>query len=105
MLAAGRKLVPITGDDYNGILKIYQEHHQDNPGLKLGLVSEPTWESTIAVRTALKLLAGEDVPKQQIIEPTLINNSNALQYVKPDLPDGVFVDTDLSDAELAKIFH
>ena len=105
MLAAGRKLVPITGDDYNGILKIYDQHHEDNPDLKLGLVSEPTWESTLAVRTALKLLAGEDVPKQQIIQPTLIDNANYAQYVKRDLPDGVFVDTDLTDAELAKIFH
>lgn len=59
----------------------------------------------LAVRTALDLLAGKDVPKQQIIQPTLINNESYAQYVKRDLPDGVFVDTDLSDAELNKLFH
>jgi ribose transport system substrate-binding protein len=105
LLAAGRKLVPITGDDYNGLLKIYDQHHGDNPEFKLGLISEPTWESTLAVRTALKLLAGEDAPKNQIIQPSLIDNANYAQYVKRDLPDGVFVDTDLTDAELVKAFH
>jgi ribose transport system substrate-binding protein len=105
MIAAGRKLVPITGDDYNGLLKVYDQHHADNPDFKLGLISEPTWESTLAVRTALALLSGKDVPKQQIIQPTLIDDANYTQYVKRDLPDGVFVDTDLTDAELAAIFH
>lgn len=105
MLAAGRKLVPITGDDYNGLLKLYAQHHSDQPDFKLGLISEPTWESVVALRTALDLLSGKDVAKTQTIQPKLITDANALQYVKPHLPDGVFVDTDLSDAELKQIFH
>lgn len=105
MLAAGRKLVPITGDDYNGLLKLFVQYHPTQPDFKLGLISEPTWESVVALRTALTLLAGKDVAKTQTIQPKLITDANAEQYVKPDLPDGVFVDTDLSDAELKKIFH
>ncbi len=105
LLAAGRKLVPVTDDDYNGMLKLFAQHHADNPNFKLGLISEPTWESTLAVRTILALLAGNDVPKRQIIEPEPISNANYEQYLKPDLPDGVYVDSDLTDAELAKIFH
>jgi ribose transport system substrate-binding protein len=105
MLAAGRKLVPITGDDYNGLLKLYAEHHATQPDFKLGLISEPTWESVVALRTALTLLGGNDVAKTQTIQPKLITDANAAQYVKSNLPDGVFVDTNLSDADLNTLFH
>ena len=67
-------------------------------------MSEPTWESVIALRTALKLLNGEDVPKRQIIEPRLITSEDYKEYLRPELPDGVFVDTDLSDEELKTLF-
>ncbi len=105
MLAAGRKLVPVTGDDYNGILKLHAKQQASQPDFKIGLVSEPTWESVIALRTALDLLAGKDVPKQQTIVPQLITDANSTTYIKSNLPDGVYVDTTLSDAELAKLFR
>jgi ribose transport system substrate-binding protein len=44
------------------------------------------------------------VPKKQIIEPKLITAENYKSYVRPDLPDGVFVDSDLSDDELKQLF-
>ncbi|HTW29669.1 MAG TPA: ABC transporter substrate-binding protein [Acetobacteraceae bacterium] len=105
MLAAGRKLVPMTGDDYNGFLKLYAREHANQPGFRIGAMSEPSWEGVVAIRTALKLLAGDSVPKTQTIEPTLITDANYQQYIRPDLPDGVFIDTNLSDAELKKLFH
>lgn len=104
LLAAGRKLVPVTGDDYNGILKLYAQEHARQPGFAIGVISEPTWESVVALRTALSLLAGKDVPKRQTIEPRLITGANYTQYMRPNLPDGVYVDTNLSDEELAKLF-
>lgn len=105
MVAAGRKLVPSTGDDYNGLLKLYAEEHANQPDFKIGIVAEPTWESVIALRTALDLLAGKSVPKMQTIVPPLITGTNYKKYIKPDLPDGVYVDTTLSTAELKKLFH
>ena len=104
LLAAKRPLVPVTGDDYNGLLKLYQEQNGNYPNFKIGLLSEPTWEGVVALRTALKLLNGEDVPKRQIIEPRLITSENYKDYVRPGLPDGVFVDTELSDDELKTLF-
>jgi ribose transport system substrate-binding protein len=104
LLAAKRPLVPVTGDDYNGLLKLYAREAGNQPQFKIGLLSEPTWESVIALRAALMLLAGNDVPKRQIVEPRLITSENYKDYVRPDLPDGVFVDTDLSDAELKSLF-
>lgn len=105
MLAAGRKLVPCTGDDYNGLLKLYAKEHTTQPDFKIGIVAEPTWESVIALRIALELLAGKDVPKTQTIVPPVITGTNYHQYIKPDLPDGVYVYTTLSTAELKKLFY
>ena len=104
LLAAGRPLVPVTGDDYNGLLKLYDSEKARQPKFDIGLISEPTWESAVALRMALKLLGGEEVQKQLIITPKLITKDNYKDYMRPKLPDGVFCDTDLSDEELLKIF-
>jgi len=104
LLDAKRPLVPVCGDDYNGLLKLYDQQKANYPKFNIGLLSEPSWESVVVLRIALKLLNGEDVPKRQIIEPQLITSENYKKYLRPDLPDGVFVDTDLTDDELKALF-
>ena len=104
LVAAGRPLVPSVGDDYNGLLKMYDANKDKNPKFTFGSVSEPTWEGVVALRTAQKLLAGDSVPKRQIIQPIVMDPKNYDKFIKRDLPDGVFVDTTLSDAELKKLF-
>ncbi len=104
LLAAHRPLVPATGDDYNGLLKLYAAHRASEPKFDIAELSEPTWESVIALSLALKLLRGEQVPKQTIITPQLITSANYQHYIRPDLPDGVYVDTILSQTELKKLF-
>lgn len=104
LLAAHRPLVPVTGDDYNGVLKMYVAEHAAQPKFDFALMSEPTWESVIALRAALTLLGGGSVPKRQIIQPGFITTENYKKYIKSDLPDAVFVDTNLDDATLKRIF-
>jgi ribose transport system substrate-binding protein len=104
MAAANRPLVPVTGDDYNGLLKFFDAEKDKNPKFKIACISEPTWEGVVALHTAMKLLSGQDVPKRQIIDPALINSENNGKFIKKELPDGVFVDTVLSDADLKKMF-
>jgi ribose transport system substrate-binding protein len=104
MLDANRPLVPVTGDDYNGLLKLYVAEHAKQPKFDFGLMSEPTWESVIALRAALTLLGGGSVPKRQIIKPGFITTANYRDYIRQDLPDSVFVDTNLDDATLKHIF-
>jgi ribose transport system substrate-binding protein len=104
LLAAGRPLVPTTGDDYNGLLKLFAAQKPKQPRFDIGLISEPTWESVVALRSALTLLNGGSVAKRQVIQPGFINAANYQQFMKPDMPDGVFTDNGLSDAELKKIF-
>jgi ribose transport system substrate-binding protein len=104
LLAAKRPLVPVTGDDYNGLLKLYKAEKPNNPKFDIGLMSEPTWQGVFALRAAVTLLKGGEVAKRQILEPSLITAANYEKFLRPDLPDGVFTDTSLSDDELRKIF-
>ncbi len=104
LLDAGRPLVPVTGDDYNGMLKLFDEHKSSQPGFDIGLMSEPTWQGVFAMRAAVSLLKGEAVPKQQILEPQIITAANYQDYIRPGLPDGVFTDTSLTDDQLREIF-
>jgi ribose transport system substrate-binding protein len=101
---ARRPLVPVTGDDYNGLLKLYNAEKPNQPKFDIGLMSEPTWQGIFAMRAAVSLLKGEEVPKQQILTPSMITAANYETYLRPTLPDGVFTDTTLTDEELAKIF-
>lgn len=104
LLAAGRPLVPVTGDDYNGLLKMYHEYKDSEAGFDIGLISEPTWEGVVALRNALNLLRGNEQQRDLIITPSLITKDNYTDYMRPDLPDQVFVDTNLSNEELLAIF-
>ncbi|MFO1070989.1 MAG: substrate-binding domain-containing protein [Geminicoccaceae bacterium] len=104
LLAANRPLVPVTGDDYNGLLKMYLAERAAQPKFDIGLMSEPTWQSVVALRAALTLLGGGEVAKQQVIQPQLITKANVEKFVRPDMADGVFVDTNLSAEELKQIF-
>lgn len=104
LLAANRPLVPVTGDDYNGLLKLYKAEKPKQPKFDIGLMSEPTWESAVALRTAVQLLKGEKVAKRQILVPELITAANYEKFLRPTLPDGVFDDTSLPDDELKAIF-
>jgi ribose transport system substrate-binding protein len=104
LLAAGRPLVPVTGDDYNGLLKLFDAEKGNHPKFDIGLMSEPTWQGIFAMRAAVSLLKGQQVPKRQVLVPKIITRDNYADYMRPNLPDGVFTDTSLSDDELAKIF-
>jgi ribose transport system substrate-binding protein len=105
LLAARRPLVPVTGDDCNGLLKLYAAEAGRMPGFSFAAISEPTWQGVIALRAALTLLGGGSVPKRQIVQPALITPANYQQYIRPRLPDQVFVDTTLDDATLARLFR
>lgn len=104
LLAANKPLIPAVGDDYNGLLRLYDEYNDDYPDFTFQAISEPTWESAIALRTALDILRGNEVPRRQMIEPQSITPDNYTNYYRPDMPDAVFVDTELSSETLQEIF-
>jgi ribose transport system substrate-binding protein len=95
MLEAGRGLVPTTGDDYNGLFKLYLDNKAKYPNYDIGTISEPTWESRDAFRQLYKLLKGEQVERDTYIVPDLITGVHADKFVQPDMPDSLFVDNDI----------
>jgi len=103
LIQADRPLIPVTGDDYNGMLKLYLEYHQKNPRFDIAAIATPTWQSKIALQKALDLLKGKPVEKWVKIEPQLITGKDASFFAKPQLSDSVFVDTDLPDTVLQEI--
>lgn len=104
LLAARRPLVPVTGDDYNGLLKMFHQLKNKEEYFDIGLISEPTWQGVVALRNVLNLLRGNEQQRDLIISPKLINRDNYQDFMRPELPNQVFTDTNLSVEELLKIF-
>ena len=104
-IAANRPLVPSTGDDYNGLFKLYLANKAANPKLDIFTLSQPTYESKLALELVFAILTGSDqVYHNYLFAGGEITGANAAEKVKADLPDSVFVDNDLSDAQLKQIF-
>lgn len=104
-VAANRPLVPSTGDDYNGLFKLYLANKDANPKFDIFTLSQPTYESRLALNQILAILTGNpDVYQTYLFAGGEITGATAAQFAKPDLPDSVFVDNDLTDAQLNEIF-
>ena len=106
LLAAGRPLVPCTGDDYNGFLKFWVMHHAKYPDFKISAVPEPPAEESIgALNLAIALLEGKHVPHITTLHPPVITDATVMKYVQMNLPDSVFVFSyPLTAAELRHLF-
>ncbi|MEA4853031.1 MAG: ABC transporter substrate-binding protein [Christensenella sp.] len=100
--AAGRDLVPITGEDNNGYLKMWNEL------LPTGFVSiatsDPSWESRVALETALNALAGKPVIKDNYITVPIITNDNLSEYVKPEYSDAYWCSSKLPKEKADELY-
>lgn len=104
--AAGHDLVPMTGEDSNGLLKKWAELREDgDTGFDSIAVSKPTWLSAEALDIALQSLGGEDVEQDQIIEPPVITSDNLDEYVRDDLPDSFWSNTRMTDDQITRLFE
>jgi ribose transport system substrate-binding protein len=100
--AAGRKMVPVTGEDNNGYLKLWKKLQPE--GFKGVAASEPTWQSVTALETALDILNGKQVKKKTYIPVPLITDENLDAYLKPDLSDSFWANTKLSPEDIEKYY-
>lgn len=101
-IAAGRDLVPMTSEGNNGALKAWYEN-RDN-GLSCIAPSNPTYTSAEALRTVIKALDGEDVPKNVVMDIETVTEDNLEDYYRPDMPDSFWVLTELDDEALQKLY-
>lgn len=81
-LEAGYPIPPITGDDYNGFLKRWNEYGFDGYAVTSSLDV-----GVEAVNIALEVLKGNAVPRFVTVEPKVITSENLYEFVRVDLPD------------------
>lgn len=89
--AAGRPLVPMTGEDNNGFMLYWQERLED--GFKGMAASEPTWQSRVALQAAIRILEGYPVaPFYQLQVPTIYEDTVG-DYVRPEYSDAYWTNS------------
>lgn len=102
--AAGVPLVPMIGEDSNGLLKTWQELLEaGDTGFDAIAVAKPTWISATALETAIAAVKGESVEKDQILTPEIITEENVADFVRPDMPDSLWVNTRMTDDEITDL--
>jgi ribose transport system substrate-binding protein len=93
--AAGRELVPMTGEDNNGFLLAWQERLDD--GFRAMSASEPTWQSRVALQAALRILQGLEVNSYYELQVPVIFEDTVDQYVRPEYSDAYWANSRLSE--------
>jgi ribose transport system substrate-binding protein len=103
--AAGHPLVPMTGELNNGFLKKwFQLRKSGNKTFAAAASTKPTTLAVKALDETLRILKGQKYDHNFIEPAPLITVKDLNKYVKPNLPDSVWLPTDLTDAQLKKIF-
>lgn len=98
----GMKLVPMTGEANNGMLKAWKANQAK--GFRSIGPDAPSYVSVDALKLALRAKEGQDVSGFHPFQFQMITDDNLDTYVKPDLPDSFWVFTHLSDAQIKALF-
>lgn len=101
--AARKPLVPMVGENNNGLMKKWLDLRGKGDFDSIG-VTNPTWLADDALKTTLAVLKGEKFEKDNILTPPVITDESLEEYARPDLPDSFWVDTRLSDAQTKALF-
>jgi ribose transport system substrate-binding protein len=78
---AGVEVPPVTGEDQQDFLAKWQEE-----GWNTIAPTYPTYQWRTPIIAALKILKGEEVPKEWVLPQPRITNDNLADYVQPDMP-------------------
>lgn len=97
---------PVTGEDGNGFLKIWKQIKDSGkyPGFDSIATSMPTWCSAKALEVALDALTGKPVQKKTIIPIPTITAATLEKYVKPDLPNSYWCNSQLPEEIVKQVF-
>jgi ribose transport system substrate-binding protein len=96
--AANRPLVPMTSEDNNGFLKKWKALGSDK--FKSIAIAKPTWLGAEALKTALDVLNGKTVVKDQILPVATITEENLDKFVRPNLPDSFWANSRMTEQEV-----
>jgi ribose transport system substrate-binding protein len=82
------KMIPITGENYNGFLKLWQT--ESSKGFSSLATAQPNYLAVIALEAGVAKLEGTAVPSDITVPLPQITDSNLSQYVKTDQPDDYY---------------
>ncbi|MBE0479227.1 ABC transporter substrate-binding protein [Candidatus Aerophobetes bacterium] len=99
LLAAGRKVPPITADDDNGYLKMWKQYN-----LTAFSSTKPAWLSQKGLQVGLDILQGKPTPKDTILPAYAITAENLDEFVRPDMPDSMFCNTHLPEDVIRRLY-
>ncbi|WHH58177.1 ABC transporter substrate-binding protein [Petroclostridium sp. X23] len=101
-IAAGRPLVPMSGEANNGMLKLWKANV--DKGFDSIAPSSPTYLSASALDVAIDALQGKTIEKNVVLDVPVVTKDNLDDYVKPDLPDSYWNITKLSEEDVKTLF-
>ena len=99
LLDAGKKIPPITADDWNGWLRMAKKHDID-----FLAVSGGSPLSLVCVDLAVKVLQGEPVPKIVEFPITTFGRDKLDKYFRADLTDQYFAINNLPESWIKKYY-
>jgi ribose transport system substrate-binding protein len=95
---------PVTGEDGNGFLKIWKQLRDKGTGFDSIATSMPTWISKKAMEVAIDALDGKQVPKSIVVPIPTIVGSEVDKYVRMNLSDSFWCNSQLPDDVVQKLF-
>ncbi len=102
MQAAGRELVPMTGEDNNGFILQWQSLIPS--GFKAMAASEPTWQARLSIQSALLALQGLPVYNFYQLKVPTIYEDQVAEYARPEYTDAYWANSLLPKAVADKIY-
>jgi len=102
-IAAGRPLVPMSGEANNGLLKAWKENL--DKGFDSIAPCDPAPMSATALDTAINALEGKLVQLHTIISLPVITSDTLDDYVRMDLPDSFWNYTNLTPDQIKALYQ
>jgi ribose transport system substrate-binding protein len=101
LVKQNKKLVPITGENYNGFLKMWDANK--SKGFSSLSTAQPNYLSVIALRAGVAKADGTSVPATITVPLPKITDDNLSQYVKTDQPDDYYPIQSLPETDIDKL--
>lgn len=102
LVEAKRDMIPIASEDENGFCKLWKKYHPQ--GLTAIAAAKPVWQGAFALQSLLWALQGASV-QHRVIFPAAAFGWDVLdRYLRPDLPDDVWLTNTLPESILTSMF-
>lgn len=100
--AAGRPLIPMTGEANNGLLKAWKTNLPK--GFDSIAPAQPPALSVEALRVAVEALKGKDPGQTILLDPPMVTTENLDTHLRTDMPDSLWLPTYMNSEQLATVF-